>query len=221
MLALVLLAVFVGVADSLNPSTIAPALYLATGVDASRRLLHFTLGVFTVYLTGGLVLALGPGHALLSTVARPRPWVAHLFEIVLGTVALVAAVVLWIRRDEVARRVLARERRAARSSFALGAAIISVELPTAFPYFAVIAAVVGSDQSLLRQFVVIVIFNVIFVAPLASIVVLRRVGGQRADRPLASVRGWLDRHTGALVAGVTAVLGVALLLVGGVGVVTS
>jgi cytochrome c biogenesis protein CcdA len=220
-LALVLLAVSVGIADSLNPSTIAPALYLATGVDASRRLLHFTLGVFTVYLVGGLVLALGPGHALLSIVARPRPWVAHLFEIVLGSAALGVAVVLWIRRDGVARRVLARERRVARSSFALGAAIMSVELPTAFPYFAVIAAVVGSDQSLLRQLVLIVIFNVVFVAPLASIVVLRRLGGQRAERPLAYVRAWLDRRTGALVAGVTAVLGVALLLVGGVGVLTS
>jgi cytochrome c biogenesis protein CcdA len=219
-LALVALAVSVGIADSLNPSTIAPALYLATGIDASRRLLHFTLGVFTVYLAGGIVLVLGPGHALLSAVARPGRRETHLIELVLGGIALAVAAVLWLRRDGVARRVLAHERRTAGSSFALGAAITSVELPTAFPYFAVVAAVVGSDQSLTRQLVLIVIFNVVFIAPLAAITALRRLAGPRAGRPLASARARLDRHTGALVAGVTAVLAVALLLVGAVGVLT-
>jgi len=219
-LALVALAVSVGIADSLNPSTIAPALYLATGVDASRRLLHFTLGVFTVYLAGGIVLVLGPGHALLSMVARPGRRETHLIELALGGVALAVAVVLWLRRDGVARRVLAHERRTAGSSFALGAAITSIELPTAFPYFAVVAAVVGSDQSLTRQLVLIVVFNAAFIAPLAAITALRRLAGPRAERPLASVRARLDRHTGALVAGVTAVLAVALLLVGAVGVLT-
>ncbi len=220
MLALVALAVSVGIADSLNPSTIAPALYLATGVDASRRLLHFTLGVFTVYLAGGMVLVLGPGHAVLSAVARPGRRETHLIELVLGGVALAVAGALWLRRDGVARRVLAHEHRTAGSSFALGAAIMSVELPTAFPYFAVVAAVVGSDQSLARQLVLIVVFNVAFIAPLAAITALRRLAGPRVERPLAALRTRLDRHTGALVAGVTAVLAIALLLVGAVGVVT-
>jgi len=219
-LALVALAVSVGIVDSLNPSTIAPALYLATGIDASRRLLHFTLGVFTVYLAGGIVLVLGPGHALLSAVARPGRRETHLIELALGGVALAVAVVLWLRRNAVARRVLAHERRTAGSSFALGAAITSVELPTAFPYFAVVAAVIGSDLSLTRQLVLIVIFNAAFIAPLVAITALRRLAGPRAERPLASVRAWLDRHTGALVAAVTAVLAVALLLVGAVGLLT-
>lgn len=220
MLALVALAVSVGIADSLNPSTIAPALYLATGVDASRRLLHFTLGVFTVYLAGGVVLVLGPGQALLSAVTRPGRRETHLIELVLGGVALTVAVALWLRRDGVARRVLAQERRTTGSSFALGAAITSVELPTAFPYFAVVAAVVGSDESLTRQLLLIVVFNVAFIVPLAAIVALRFLAGPKAERPLASVRARLDRHTGALVAGAIAVLAVALLLVGAVGVLT-
>ncbi len=220
MLALVALAVSVGIADSVNPSTIAPALYLATGIDAPRRLMHFTLGVFTVYLAGGIVLVLGPGHALLSAVARPGHRETHLIEIVLGGIALAVAAVLWLRRDGVARRVLAHEHRTARSSFALGAAITSVELPTAFPYFAVVAAVVGSDQSLTRQLVLIVIFNAAFIAPLAAITTLRRLAGPRVERPLASVRARLDRHTGTLIAAVTAVLAAALLLVGAVGLLT-
>lgn len=220
MLGLVVLAISVGIADSVNPSTIAPALYLATGLDASRRLLHFTLGVFTVYLAGGIVLVLGPGHAILSSVPRPGHRATHLIELVLGGVAFALAVMLWLRREGVAHRVIVHERQIAGSSFALGAAIMSVELPTAFPYFAVIAAVVGSGQGLTRQLLLIVIFNAAFIAPLGAIVALRRLAGARAERPLASVRAWLDRHAGGLVAGVTAALALALLLVGAVGLLT-
>ena len=52
-------------ADSLNPTTIAPALYLASGEHARTRVLEFTLAVFGVYLIGGLIIALGPGGLLL------------------------------------------------------------------------------------------------------------------------------------------------------------
>lgn len=220
MLGLLVLAITVGIADSVNPSTIAPALYLATGLDASRRLLHFTLGVVTVYLAGGIVLVVGPGHALLSLVPRPGHRATHLIELALGGIAFAVAGVLWLRRNGVARRVVAHERGTVRSSFALGAAIMSVELPTAFPYFAVVAAVVGSGQSLTRQVLLIVIFNAAFIAPLGAIAAVRRLAGARVEQPLASVRARLDRHAGALVAGVTAALAVVLLLVGAAGLFT-
>ena len=52
----------VGLADSLNPSTVGPALYLATGQRPVARVSLFALGVFAVNLTAGLVLAAGPGR---------------------------------------------------------------------------------------------------------------------------------------------------------------
>jgi hypothetical protein len=48
LLELVALVVSVGLADSLNPSTIGPALYLATGPTAVRNVVEFTVGVFLV-----------------------------------------------------------------------------------------------------------------------------------------------------------------------------
>ena len=53
MLRLIGLVISIGLADSLNPTTIAPALYLATADHARTRLIEFTLGVFAVYLIGG------------------------------------------------------------------------------------------------------------------------------------------------------------------------
>ena len=45
MLALIALALSIGIVDSLNPSTIVPALYLATGKSALRNLSQFIAGV--------------------------------------------------------------------------------------------------------------------------------------------------------------------------------
>src|SRR5437660_818555 len=87
-LALVALVVSVGIVDSLNPSTIGPALFLATAPDGARRLAGFTAGVLAVALAGGLVLTLGPGQAILAAVPRPGRTTTHAIELALGGVAL-------------------------------------------------------------------------------------------------------------------------------------
>jgi hypothetical protein len=52
-LSLITVALTVGLADSLNPSKVGPALYLAIGKKAVRRVAAFTLGVFAVSFCGG------------------------------------------------------------------------------------------------------------------------------------------------------------------------
>ena len=86
------------------PTTIGPALYLATGEHSSRRVFQFTVGVFAVYLLGGVVIALGPGQLLLSLVPHPKPNVTHAIEIGVGVAMLVAAVLLWRHRHRLSIR---------------------------------------------------------------------------------------------------------------------
>ena len=62
MLRVTILVITIGLADSLNPTTIAPALYLAAGRDARKQAMQFTAAVFAVYLLGGLIIAVGPGQ---------------------------------------------------------------------------------------------------------------------------------------------------------------
>jgi cytochrome c biogenesis protein CcdA len=216
-LALAALAVTVGLADSLNPSTVAPALYLATARRGERRLAAFALGVFTAYLAGGLVLTLGPGRLLTSAVPRPGADAKHWIEVGLGVLALLIAWALWRARDRVARSFRRAESRLDRSSFAVGAAIMAVELPTAFPYFAVIAAVVEADASIATEVALLVLFNVAFVAPLIVIAAVRSVLGERGQTTLERVRHGLGRRAGLVVPVLVLVVAVALLLVGGLG----
>ena len=133
MLRLIGLAVSIGLADSLNPTTIAPALYLASGENARARVTEFTLAVFVVYLAGGAAIALGPGQLLLSIVPKPDAEDRHVLEIIAGAVMLVAAAMLWRNRNRLSEREPPAIDPKGRSSALLGATITAVELPTAFP----------------------------------------------------------------------------------------
>ena len=56
MLRLIGIVISIGLADSLNPTTIGPALYVATGERARERVAEFTLAVFAVYFLGGAAI---------------------------------------------------------------------------------------------------------------------------------------------------------------------
>jgi hypothetical protein len=71
MLRLLILVVSIAIGDSLNPSTVAPALYLATTDHPRRQVGGFIVGVFAVNLLAGLLIMLGPGQLLLALIPRP------------------------------------------------------------------------------------------------------------------------------------------------------
>src|SRR5450755_4689258 len=93
MFALALLVASIGLADSLNPSTVLPALWLVTA-QGGAGLGSYTWGVFLVYLAGGLVLVFGPGPALISALHDVRGPVEHGLEAAGGVIALAFAFVL-------------------------------------------------------------------------------------------------------------------------------
>jgi cytochrome c biogenesis protein CcdA len=214
MLRLIALVVSIGLADSMNPSTVVPALYLASGERPCRHVTQFTAGVFAVYFAGGAVVALGPGQVLLSIVPHPGPTARYIVETVAGVVMLAAAGLLWRDRENLARRELPAPATEGKSSVVLGVTITAVELPTAFPYFAAIAAIVGSGFDPGRQLVLLVLYNVCFVLPLIAIVVTLIVAGEETERILARARGLLQTHWPALLAGLALLAGAFVTLLG-------
>jgi cytochrome c biogenesis protein CcdA len=218
MLRLLGLVISIGIADSLNPTTIAPALYLASAEAARSRVIQFTAAVFGVYLVGGLVIALGPGELLLDLVPHPGHRLSYVLEVVAGIAMLTGSALLWAHRDRLGRR----EREAVaevrtdqrRSSALLGATITVVELPTAFPYFAVIAAIVGARVGTAREVMLLVIFNLCFVAPLLGIIGTLTFAGPNAQRMLATGRAKLEANWPAVLAGLALLAGVFVTLLG-------
>jgi cytochrome c biogenesis protein CcdA len=212
------LMVSVGLADSVNPSTVGPALYLATASRSVWRVLQFAIGVFAVNLAGGVVLTIGPGRALLGLVPHPQGTVKHVLELVAGIVLLAVAAALWTGRRKLARRELPGGGRGG-SSLITGASIAAIELPTAAPYFAVIGAVVASDASVSEEVGLLVIYNVAFVLPLLAIAGVLLLGGRRADALLRRSGAWLQRRWPVVLASLLTFLGSALAVVAGAGLV--
>jgi cytochrome c biogenesis protein CcdA len=221
MLRLAIAAISVGLADSLNPSTAGPALYLATVPKPASRVAQFTAGVFAVNLAAGLVLTIGPGRLLLGLVPHPQRTVRHVIELVAGVLLLTSAVALWVGRRSLARRELPMRSAGGGSALITGASIAAVELPTGFPYFAVIAAIVGSSASVPLEIGLLALYNVAFVLPLLAILVVLLIAGERANRRLQQGGAWLQRRWPVVLAGLLLLVGGGLTMLGGTGLVKS
>jgi cytochrome c biogenesis protein CcdA len=198
------LVISIGFADALNPSTIGPALYLASGERPRRGVVEFTLGVFGVFLLGGVLVALVP---------HPSATARYVLETVAGAAMLLGGVLLWRHRQRLAEHDLPGQSRQ-RSSAILGATIAVVELPTAFPYFAVVVAVVGSGVDLGRQLVLLAVYNVCFVAPMLLMVVTLTVAPARAEHLLRRAREILQARWPVILAGLALLAGTFVLLLG-------
>ncbi len=214
MLRLIGIVITIGLADSLNPTTVAPALYLASAEQARERVLEYTIAVFSVYLVGGLVIALGPGQLLLSLLPHPSPNTKATIEVIVGVAMIMASVVLWRHRNTLSKRQLPQPDPGGKSSWVLGASITAVELPTAFPYFAAIAAIVGFGLDPGTQLALLVLFNVCFVLPLIAIVATLWIAGEDADDVLTRFRDFLQRNWPVLLAGAALLAGVFVVTLG-------
>ncbi len=217
MIRLLGLVISIGIADSLNPTTIAPALYLAAGRHPRRQVAEFTVGVFAVYTLGGLAIALGPGQLLLALVPHPGRRLGFMIETIVGGVMLAVAAFLWGYRKRLAQSYTPELNPARRSSAVLGAMITAVELPTAFPYFAAIAAIVGANLGVTRLVFLILIFNLCFILPLLAIVATLTWGGPNARLRLARGRRTLEAHWPKVLAVLALVAGLVITLLGATG----
>jgi cytochrome c biogenesis protein CcdA len=217
MFRLIGIVVSIGLADSLNPSTVAPALYLATGSDARRSVLQFSLAVFGVYLFGGLVLVAGPGALLLSLVPTPDYTTRKVLEVIAGSVLIVVGLLLWRHRVSLGAKRLPEVKSDGHAAWILGASITAAELPTAFPYFGAVAAIVGSGYGFGHQLILLGLYNVAFVLPLLAILATLWWGGERAELYLRRARDFLQRNWPPILAGVAVAAGGFAIAIGATG----
>lgn len=214
--ALALAVVVIALPDSLNPTLIVAAVYLALGPGAVRRTLAFTISAFAVTLAGGLAIALGLGDLLAALLPHLKHTVKWSVVTAVGIALVAGAVVLWWRREAIARavHVAPTADRASGSALLMGAGIAGVELLSAFPYFGAIALVLGASVSLPSKIFLIVLYNVVYVLPLIAVVVVCAVMGERAGRVLTPVSDWVSRRWPIVVAPLAGAVGVALTAYG-------
>lgn len=214
MLTLLGLVVSIGLADSINPSTVIPALWFASAPRPRGPLAAFALGAFAVSFAGGVAVLLG-GRELVGSLAPDLgDATARALEIGAGVVLLAMAAGIWLLRARVEDRIAEPRSARPRSAFAVGAGISVVELPTAFPYFAAITAVGRSDQGTAVQVALLGVYSLCFVLPVLGILAARTLAGPRGERVLAGARDWTQRHAPAVLAVTLVAIGLVLIAIG-------
>ncbi len=217
MLALLIIVVSISFADSVNPSTIAPALYLASTDHPRRHVGGFIIGVFTINLLAGLLIMIGPGQLVLALIPRPSAATKHLLELITGLIIISLAIILWSRRNVLSRKTLPTTKVRAGSSMMLGAGLAIIELPTALPYFAAIAAITESGLNLPFRIAMLTVYNVVFVLPLVLILGALEILGESASRILGPINLWLQINWPTLLAGLGLFVGIVFVVLGVVG----
>jgi cytochrome c biogenesis protein CcdA len=197
-LAAALIVSGIAIVDSLNPGTVAPALALAVSAQASRRIIEFGLGILTVNVLGGVLIVLGPGAWLFDQIPSPSGHLKHVLALVAGIALVVAALGLLIAHERLTRPKPLKADEAGeprgRSAFIFGAGLALAELPTAFPYFAALAAIDAADVSVPAEAVLVVVFNVLFLLPVFLIAGLIAVFPTVGDTLVEPIRRWMSRH---------------------------
>lgn len=214
MFALITLIVSVGLADSIDPAMIVPALHFASRPQPVRRIAGFAIGVFVVNVGGGLAIAVGPGRFLLRLAPHPGPRLTHWLELVGAGLLFAAAGALWRRRPR-RDRSHNHGRRLDRASPLVGATIALLELPTAVPYFVVITALIRSHTSMAATTGLLALYQLMYLAPVIAIAILsqrafRSQGVWSGDR----VRALLARYENQVIAAISFVAGLVLVVLG-------
>ena len=215
MLGLAALIVSVAVLDSLNPSTVGPALVLAAvPPHSARRVGAFALGVFAVSTAGGIVLLVGPGRLLLARLAKPSPHAEHVAAVVCGGILIVLAAVLWARRNRPRHRPGLLRSPSHRSALFLGGGIMAVELPTAVPYFAGLIAIAASRRGVVEGVLLVLLYNAVFVLPLALLMLLAFHAGPAAEVRMLQLRLRVERSSPTAIPLIVGAAGTVLLAFG-------
>jgi cytochrome c biogenesis protein CcdA len=215
-LRLLLLVASIALADAVNPGTLAPAFYLATRARAVRRLASFAGAFFAVNFAGGVLIVLGPGQLILAALPHPHRTARFVIEIAIGAVLIAIGAYLLARRRERSNQVNIPSL-GGRGTAALGASIAAVELPTALPYFAALAAIIGSGVSLASQLLLVAAFNLVFISPVLAMIGALLIAGERAGRALRRAGDWVRSNWRPALGSLAVAAGVLLLGFGAAG----
>jgi len=207
----------IALADSVNPSTVGPGLVLAVAEHPTRRVLVFTAGAFAANFIAGALLVLGPGHWLLALLPSLSKHTRHVGEVLGGILIVAAALIVWLQRKRLAGRELPGTNVGRGRTFTAGATVMLVEFPTALPYFAAIAAVVGLDKPLPVELALVAWFNVVFLWPLFAIAVAVHFSANVRRSVVRPAGDWLRYRWPTVFAVLLAVVGLGVIAVGVVG----
>lgn len=220
-LILVLTSIALLDSTSIVPLCIAPLVALLSSDRPFLGATSLLFGVFVVYFAFGILTLLGLG-ALFDQI---NEWVGSLWrepETIEIWLQIAIGLVLSFFGYRMAN---ARESRGERGAslvmsplqgFTLGAGLTLVGLPGALPFFAAADQILRADLSLAGGIAALLYYNVVFLFPLATIVLVRVFFRQQSEAVFAAISRFFDIWGRRLIIALLILLG-AVLTIDGVG----
>ena len=151
--------------DSLNPVTIAGAVFLLLTPRPVPRTVSFVAGASLAYFAGGVLLYLGLGAVFERVLDYlSGPWV-HALLVLVGAVMVGFGV--WMQRStprEETRRTFKNLHPAA--TFLIGASVTGSDLPTAFPLIVAVERVTQSGLGAVGALAALALYVLVYALPL-------------------------------------------------------
>jgi cytochrome c biogenesis protein CcdA len=216
-LSLAVAVMAIALPDSLNPSLIGAELFLAAQPHAGRRTVAFTLAAFTVTLVVGIALTAGLADIIVSALPKPGRTLKYSAVVIGGAVLVIGGTVVWLRRRTLAHRDRPRVehvQESHQSGAVMGAGIAGLEVLTAFPYFAAITLIGGSEVSAPAKLFLLVLYCVVYTLPLIAIAIVCVAMGPRADEVLQPVNDWVRARWPFIVGPLAVVIGLGVTAYG-------
>lgn len=195
--------------DSINPSALAVVLWWLVRPRATSRLLAYVAGIVVAYLSLGIAMMLGAG----VVVRRFGDALDH--PVVLSLQLAIGLLLLGYGVFAPKAKPSADEQRQPRvgglfGMLLLGMTTTVIELTTALPYFGAIALMTSAQLPAVQWLPLLLVYNLIFIAPPLALVALNAAFGRHLQDRFAHWR--LRLQAGAHQAGlwVIAIAGVAL-----------
>ncbi|MCZ8063592.1 GAP family protein [Silanimonas sp.] len=177
--------------DALNPFTIAAQAYLLGTPKPMPRSIAFLVTTLATYLVAGVLLVAGASAFLIDL--RPLLPDVLVAAAALGSGLACLGGAAWLWRSARRGTPLASPK-----SLGIGATVAfavlatATDVPTALPYFAAAGMIAGEGGSAPAQVAWLLLYCLIYVAPMVALVALRAFCAARTGGIFASVQCAID-----------------------------
>ena len=201
-----------GIADALNPFSIAAVVYLLTTDKPIARGSTFIVGTFLFYFTAGVALMEGWSQILKNILPGLPEWISFSFYIVSGIVCLAIAQHLYSNAKKGdGQPYVSIGNVSLRAIFVFAIASTLSDLPTAIPYFAALDIIAHSDNGGIEKICLLLLYNLIFISPLVLLLAIKLSAGETVPGYFMKIRHGVEWCFAKLLPPLIAVFGLYLL----------
>jgi len=206
---------------SITPLCIVPLALILSSRRPYVNAAAFLLGLFVSYLVMAVAFLIGMGAVidplnawLAEKLKNPQP-LDLVVQIVVGAILLIFGLRIARKRQEKTAKRRAEPPISTVGAFWLAVTMNVVGFPGAVPYFAAADQILRANLPLPETLSAVLVYVVVFLVPLATLVLVRAALGKRGDVVMDKVKVFFDRWGPRILMVVLVGLG-AVLVVDGV-----